>query len=93
MQEASRRAEYSRYQRLVLAQVGALLVYLATVDILDRMEFAYQFSLAVSGLNVWEDVQSLVHLYCDRFPVTKYMLYRPYIHMLIILTFHVGNTR
>ena len=69
LQEATRRAEYSRYQRRVFSQVGALLVHLANVDVLDRMEFAYQFALAVSGLNVWEDLESLVHLYCDRFPV------------------------
>ena len=70
LREASRRAEYSRYQRKVLAQVGTMLGHIAMVNIVDRMEFAHQFTLAVSGLNVWEDMESLVYLYCDRFPVS-----------------------
>ena len=36
-----------------------------------RMEFAFRFRLAVSGMKVWEQIEALVNSTLDRYPVSS----------------------
>ena len=72
LRNATQRAEAERSHCLLLSQLAMLLEHLATVYTIDRMEFAYLFRLAVTGLTVWEDMEGLIYTYCEKFPVSLF---------------------
>lgn len=59
-----RHTQSSEHQRTILMQFAALLAFIVDEEYVGttaRMEFVFRFRLAVFGMSVWEQIETLVH--------------------------------
>lgn len=74
LKETVHLAQSSEHDHKILNQFAAMLFWMvddANVGTTARMEFAFRFRLAVSGMKVWEQMEALVHSTLTKHPVSS----------------------
>ena len=85
LKETVHLAQSSEHEHKILNQFAALLSWMvddANIGTTGRMEFAFRFRLAVSGMKGWERIEKLIHSTLDKYPVGQVCLPKPLRHDL-----------
>ena len=73
LKETVHLAQASEHEHKILNQFAALLSWMvddANVGTTARMEFAFRFRLAVSGMKGWEQTERLIYSTLSKYPVS-----------------------
>ena len=74
LKETVHLAQSSVHEHKILNQFAAMLLWMVddgNAATTARMEFAFRFRLAVSGMKAWERIEALVYSTLDAYPVSS----------------------